>query len=68
MNEKVHPDYIEGYRDGYDINAPEPNENRSLRYRHSFSIGRSEKTKSEPPFKSLAECNKRIEEIESIES
>ena len=37
-----HEDYIEGYYDGRDRNSPEPNQNRSERYRHSFAVGRAE--------------------------
>lgn len=67
MIEKVHQDYIDGYIDGRDMDSPEPNENRSLRYKHSFCIGRAEVTNTEPPFKNYASCMKRIEEIERIE-
>jgi hypothetical protein len=34
---------VEGYRDGYDTNAPEPSANRSHSYRHGFMVGRAEK-------------------------
>lgn len=37
-----HQDYIDGYTDGRDKNSPEPNDNRSARYKHSFHIGRVE--------------------------
>jgi len=67
--EETHPDYVEGYRDGYDLNCPEPSDNRSLRYKHSFAIGRSEKTNSMVrPFLSYQECMNRVAEIERIES
>ena len=33
---------VEGFRDGYDLNAPEPNENRSNSYRHGFKAGRND--------------------------
>ena len=33
----------EGYRDGHDLETPEPSDNRSACYRHSFWIGRKEK-------------------------
>ena len=36
-------DMIEGYMDGYNLDAPEPSGNRSEGYRHSFYIGRAEK-------------------------
>jgi hypothetical protein len=35
-------EFMAGYFDGRDINAPEPGENRSHCYRHSFAIGRAE--------------------------
>lgn len=38
----THPDFVEGYIDGRDLTAPEPNENRTERYKHSFRIGRAE--------------------------
>lgn len=41
--ELVDQEFIDGYRDGYDLTAPEPSENRSHAYRHSFAIGRAEK-------------------------
>ena len=36
-------DMIEGYMDGYDLNAPEPSTNRSNSYRHGFAVARAEK-------------------------
>lgn len=35
-------DFAEGYRDGRDPNAPEPSDNRSASYKHSFAVGRAE--------------------------
>lgn len=35
---------IEGFRDGYDLTAPEPSANRSASYRHGFMVGRLDKT------------------------
>ena len=35
--------------DGYDLNAPEPSENRSYSYRHGFAVGRAEKTNGKLP-------------------
>lgn len=48
---------VEGYMDGYDLDAPAPSENRSHSYRHGFMVGRAEKTKGEPaaPWQKLAE-------------
>jgi hypothetical protein len=37
-------DMIEGFRDGYDLTAPEPSANRSASYRHGFMVGRLDKT------------------------
>lgn len=35
---------VEGFRDGYDMTAPEPSANRSASYRHGFMVGRLDKT------------------------
>jgi hypothetical protein len=35
-------DFLEGYRDGRDPTAPEPSDNRSACYKHSFNVGRAE--------------------------
>lgn len=40
-------DMIEGFRDGYDLSAPEPSANRSASYRHGFMVGRLDKTPSD---------------------
>lgn len=37
-------DMIEGFRDGYNLSAPEPSGNRSNSYRHGFKVGRLDKT------------------------
>lgn len=37
-------DMLEGYWDGYDLECPEPNANRSHSYRHGFMNGRADKT------------------------
>lgn len=39
---------VQGYMDGYDLNAPEPSANRSYSYQHGFMVGRAEKTKGQP--------------------
>lgn len=36
-------DMIEGFRDGYDLTAPEPSANRSASYRHGFMCARIDK-------------------------
>lgn len=33
---------IDGFRDGYDLNCPEPSANRSRSYRHGFANGRDD--------------------------
>lgn len=35
-------DFVEGYKDGRDPDCPEPNDNRSEKYKHSFKVGRAE--------------------------
>ena len=39
---KANADMIEGFRDGYDLTAPEPSANRSASYRHGFANGRDD--------------------------
>ena len=36
-------DMVEGYRDGLDLNSPEPSDNRSHSYRHGFANGRDDR-------------------------
>lgn len=42
-------DMVEGFRDGYDLTAPEPSANRSASYRHGFMCGRIDKGKTASP-------------------
>lgn len=35
-------DFIDGYNDGRDPNAPEPSGNRHPAYKHSFEVARAE--------------------------
>jgi len=35
---------VQGYRDGFDMDNPEPSANRSASYRHGFANGRADKT------------------------
>lgn len=44
MERPANTDMIEGFRDGYDLAAPEPSSNRSNSYRHGFMVGRLDKT------------------------
>ena len=34
---------VQGFRDGYDLSAPEPSANRSHSYRHGFANGRDDR-------------------------
>lgn len=36
-------EFVDGYLDGHDPDAPEPSANRSASYRHSFSVARAER-------------------------
>lgn len=56
---EANADMVEGYMDGYDLNAPEPTANRSHSYRHSFWIGRAEKLKL--PLPRFQELERRAE-------
>lgn len=42
MGETSNIEFVDGYRDGRDPDAPEPTANRSHAYRHSFAVGRAE--------------------------
>lgn len=43
MERQANDGMIEGFRDGYDLSAPEPSANRSASYRHGFMCGRIDK-------------------------
>lgn len=54
INPIANQDMIEGFMDGYDINAPEPSGNRSYSYKHGFMAGRNDKLlDSDKPFSGL---------------
>ena len=64
--ESIHQDYIDCYMDGRDEDCPEPNENRSWRYKHSFAIGRAEiRNKYAGSYDYLINKAKEAEEKES---
>src|ERR1700687_5184635 len=44
MSRPANDDMVEGFRDGYDLTAPEPSANRSASYRHGFKCGRLDKS------------------------
>lgn len=48
MTRPANADMIEGFRDGYDLTAPEPSANRSASYRHGFMCGRIDKGQQPP--------------------
>lgn len=43
MTREANAEMIEGFRDGYDLSAPEPSTNRSASYRHGFMCARIDK-------------------------
>lgn len=43
MNRPASEEMIQGFRDGCDLDAPEPSDNRSHSYRHGFKAGRNDK-------------------------
>lgn len=59
----VHPEFVEGYMDGRDINCPEPNANRSERYKHSFAIGRNEIIGKKNPSYRISMSNAEIADL-----
>lgn len=44
MNPEISQEFVDGYLDGSDKDNPEPGENRSPAYRHSFRVRRAEMT------------------------
>lgn len=40
MTNPANAEMIEGFKDGYDLDAPEPSSNRSASYRHGLANGR----------------------------
>jgi hypothetical protein len=55
MRRPANAEMIEGFRDGCDLNAPEPNDNRSHSYRHGFKAGRNDKMPyGEGPFHGMS--------------
>ena len=51
---------LEGYRDGLDLDNPEPSANRSHSYRHGFTNGRADKNKK-PAFVSVDDARRLAE-------
>ena len=43
MTKPANAEMIEGFKDGYDLDAPEPSANRSHSYRHGFANGRDDR-------------------------
>ena len=44
MSERpANDEMVQGFRDGYDLTAPEPSGNRSNSYRHGFMVARIDK-------------------------
>jgi hypothetical protein len=39
---EANADMIEGFKDGYDRDCPDPSDNRSRSYRHGFLCGRAD--------------------------
>lgn len=55
-------EFADGYYDGRDPNAPYPTNNRSARYRHSFTVGRAEIAKNPIPAAISRENARKAEE------
>ena len=54
MTRPANVEMIEGFQDGYDLDAPEPSENRSHSYRHGFKAGRNDKANGAGPFHGMS--------------
>lgn len=44
MSRPANDEMVEGYTDGFDLDNPEPSDNRSNSYRHGFANGRADAT------------------------
>lgn len=55
-------EFVDGYRDGHDGDAPEPGPNRSAAYRHGFEVARAERAGRPIP---AAVSRRRAAEIEA---
>ena len=42
-NREANQEMVDGYMDGFDLDAPEPSSNRSYSYRHGFANGRDDR-------------------------
>ena len=54
---EANEEMIDGYRDGFDMDCPEPSGNRSASYRHGFLNGRDDRRGK--PRASYAELNRQ---------
>lgn len=46
---------VQGFLDGYDLDCPEPSDNRSHSYRHGFKAARNDRLpKEQKPFRGLS--------------
>lgn len=60
MTNIIDKEFIEGYMDGYDLDCPEPNNNRHSAYVHSFKIGRAEKLGLPTPSYSVSKARAQM--------
>lgn len=58
---------IEGYRDGCDMDSPEPSANRSASYRHGFAVARADRA-GRPAFGSAAAARHMASEAEQSDA
>lgn len=49
MERPANDEMIAGFIDSYDLDAPEPSDNRSHSYRHGFMCGRIDKGRMKAP-------------------
>lgn len=43
IRELANDECVQGYRDGFDLDCPEPSANRTHAYRHGFECGRADR-------------------------
>ncbi len=55
MNRPANQEMVDGFIDGYNLDNPEPSDNRSHSYKHGFKAGRNDRLPGEErPFAGLS--------------
>jgi hypothetical protein len=64
---RAEAEMVEGYRDGFDVDAPVASFNRSRSYRHGFRTGRSDRA-GKPAWPTVDDGRRRAAEAMAIDA